>query len=88
MNLSQPRFRILLPTAAAIVVACTAAAPEDLTATLRALDAAYDRALLGADSVALDSIYRPDFSYLGPGGELRHCRVDGDRHALVPALSL
>jgi ketosteroid isomerase-like protein len=61
----------LLPVVALLTGACTGAPPTDASAALRALNSAYDRALLDADAVALDSLYHPDFTYLGPGGELR-----------------
>ncbi|HEY0929861.1 MAG TPA: nuclear transport factor 2 family protein [Gemmatimonas sp.] len=62
---------LLLLVFAVAVAACSGAPGEDPATTLRALNAAYDRALLDADSVALDSIYHQDFKYLGPSGELR-----------------
>jgi ketosteroid isomerase-like protein len=64
-------LRALLPVVALLTGACTGAPPTDASAALRGLNAAYDRALLDADAVALDSLYHPDFAYLGPGGELR-----------------
>ncbi|MCU0649252.1 MAG: nuclear transport factor 2 family protein [Gemmatimonadaceae bacterium] len=62
---------LLVCAAVVLLAGCANARPTDATATLLQLNAAYDRALLDADSVSLDSLYHPDFTYLGPGGEVR-----------------
>lgn len=61
----------LLAVSVAAVAACRDASMTDPAAALLARNAAYDRALVEGDSVSLDSLYHPDFTYLGPGGELR-----------------
>ena len=69
---SLRHLRFVLPLYCALIGAgCAAPTREDGATSLLALNAAYDRALVDADSVALDSLYHPDFIYLGPGGELR-----------------
>jgi len=75
--LTRKTFRLgpLRITALAVVAvacaACRGREPQDFNAELLALNAEYDRALVDADSIALDSLYHADFTYLGPGGELR-----------------
>lgn len=64
-------FQRILPPCALVGSGCAEAAPEDGAISLLALNAAYDRAIISADSVALDSIYHPEFTYLGSGGEMR-----------------
>ena len=77
LPLTRAAFRLgSLRIAALAVVMATCAAcrgrePQDRNAELLALNAEYDRALVDADSVALDSLYHADFTYLGPGGEMR-----------------
>ena len=63
--------RGLVAGAVLVCAACSGTVPSEPTAELLALNAAYDRALVEADSVALDSLYHPDFTYLGPGGVVR-----------------
>ena len=61
----------LVAVSVAAVASCSKASVPDHVAALLARNAAYDRALVQGDSVSLDSLYHPDFTYLGPGGELR-----------------
>lgn len=71
--------RLALPIGVLAITSCGDATGDNTTddnaaVSLRALNAAYDRALLDADSVSLDSIYHPDFTYLGPDGVMRSRR--------------
>jgi Domain of unknown function (DUF4440) len=63
--------RVVVVAGALLLGSCRDASPPDTLSTLLGLNAAYDRALVDANALSLDSIYHRDFTYIGPGGELR-----------------